>query len=216
MYTIPAYSPYYILFPTQAQLNAATAGIVQAGFPGYAPYYDGTLGTGVYTLLDARRHNLGNVYDEGIDFAVNYALPTDFGDVEFGVAGSDYTLSDTRAFAGASLIDQLVANTSPYNFSAHIGSTIGAFTARVTLNYSAGYTSTTTAGQTHIGAFSPVNLYASYDLSEVAHYLNNATIGINVNNLFDQDPPFANNTTGGTANGSTLGRFVEFSLSKKF
>src|SRR6185503_14764662 len=84
--------------------------------PAYAPYYIGTLGTGVYTLLDARRHNLGNVYDEGIDFSVNYALPTDFGDVEFGVAGSDYTLSDTRAFAGASLIDQLAANTSPYNF----------------------------------------------------------------------------------------------------
>jgi iron complex outermembrane receptor protein len=216
MYTIPAYSPYYILFPTQAQLNAATAGIVQAGFPGYAPYYDGSLGTGVYTLLDARRHNLGNVYDEGLDFAVNYALPTDFGDVEFGVAGSDYTLSDTRAFAGASLIDQLMANTSPYNFSAHIGGTMGAFTARVTWNYSAGYTSTTTAGQTHIGAFGPVNLYASYDLSDLAHYLNNATIGINVNNLFDVDPPFANNTTGGTANGSTLGRFVEFNLSKKF
>lgn len=216
MYTIPAYAPYYILFPTLAQLNAATAGIVQAGFPGYAGYYNGTLGTGVYSLLDARRHNLGNVYDEGIDFGVNYTLATDWGSVDAGINGSDYTLSNTQAFAGATLIDQLAANISPYNWSAHIGGSIGAFSARVTWNYSSGYTSTTTGAQTHIGSFGPVNLFASYDLSDVAPYLNNSTIGINVDNLFDENPPFANNTTGGVANGSTLGRFIGFSLSKKF
>lgn len=216
IYTQAAYAPYYILFPTLAQLTAATAGIVQAGFPGYAPYYNGTLGTGVYTLLDARRHNLGNVYDDGIDFGVNYDFPVSWGTLNFGVNGSDYVLSKTQAFAGSPLTDQLAANTSPYNFSAHIGGSIGAFTGRVTWNYSAGYTSTTTGAQTHISAFGPVNVFAGYDLSDVAHWLDNATIGVNVDNLFNEDPPFANNTTGGTANGSTLGRYVEVSLAKKF
>jgi iron complex outermembrane receptor protein len=139
-----------------------------------------------------------------------------WGDIDAGIAGSDYLVSKTQPFAGAALTDQLAANLSPYNFSAHIGGTAGAWTARVTWNYSAGFTSTTTGAQTRIGAFSPVNLYVGYDLSGLASYLNDARVGINVDNLFDENPPFANNTTGGTANGSTLGRFIQFSLSKKF
>lgn len=216
LFTIPAYSAYYILHPTLQQLNAATAGIVQAGFPGYPGYYDGTLATGVYSLIDARRHNLGSVFDEGLDFGVTYAWSTDWGSAEFGVNGSDYTRSDTQPYANGPITDQLSANTSPYNFSAHVGGTAGPWTARITWNYSAGFTSTTTGAQTRIGAFDPVNLFVSYDLSDVWKYFGGATIGVNIDNLFNIDPPFANNTTGGTANGSTLGRFLQVSLVKKF
>lgn len=216
LFTIPAYSAYYILHPTLAQLEAATAGIVQAGFPGYEPYYDGTLATGVYSLVDARRHNLGNVFDSGLDFGATYDWATDWGTAEAGINGSLYTESNQQAYSGGPMIDRLITDTSPYNFSFHVGGTMGPVTARIIWNYSAGYTSTTTAPQTYIGAFSPVNLYLSYDLSNLSEYLHDATIGMNIDNVFNIDAPFANNTTGGTANGSTLGRYISFSITKKF
>lgn len=221
LYTIPAYSAFYIMYPTLAQLNAATAGIVQAGFPGYAPYYSvaaggtGAISNGVYALLDARRHNIGNVFDEGLDFNVSYVWATDWGTMDAGVAGSDYTKSSTQAYTGAPLVDQTLFNLSPYNFSAHVGGTMGPITARVTMNYSAGYSSNTAAPQTHVSAFMPVNLFINYDLSDTFNWTQNASIGLNINNLFDTNPPFIN-TGGGTANGSTLGRFLEVDLVKKF
>lgn len=216
LYTVSAYSSYYMYLPTLAEVEAATAGMAKSGFSDYESYANGTLGNGFYTLRDARRHNLGNVFDDGLDFGVNYETALDWGRVDFGINGSVYTSAKTQAYNGAAFVDQLIANTSPRNWSAHVGTSIGAFTARVTWNYSAGYTSTTTGTQTHIGSFSPVNLFASYDLADLAQYFQDSTIGVTVTNLFDIDPPFANNTTGGYANGSTLGRFVQFNISKKF
>jgi iron complex outermembrane receptor protein len=215
LFTIPAYSDYYILHPTLSQLQTATAGIVQAGFPGYAPYYDGTLATGVYALVDARRHNLGQIFDEGVDFGATYDWTDSWGNAEVGINGSTYTESNSQAYAGGPVTDRLASNTSLYNFSAHIGGTVGPVTGRLTWNYSAGYRSTTTGPQTHIDAFSPVNLFVSYDLSDVQEAFDGATIGVNINNLFDIDPPFAN-TGSGVANGSTFGRYVSVHLSKRF
>jgi iron complex outermembrane receptor protein len=97
----------------------------------------------------------------------------------------------------------------------HIGLTAGRFTGRVTVNYSAGYDVHGVVNQTHVSAFQPVNLYLNYDMSEMWAPLMNSSIGLTINNLFDEDPPFYNNG-GGTANGSTLGRYFQINLQKKF
>jgi iron complex outermembrane receptor protein len=216
LYTVPAYAPYYIVFPTLAQLNAATAGIVQAGFPGYAPYYGGTgAQSQPYALIDARRTNIGNAYDDGLDFNLTYVLPTSWGSADVGLNGSTYLTADTQAFTGAAMTDLLANNLSPYSFSAHVGASYGPVSARLTMNYSAGYTVTGITNQLRVGAFSPIDLYVNYDLTELWKPLENASIGVNVKNLGNQDPPFINNGTG-VANGSTLGRYISVNLRKQF
>jgi iron complex outermembrane receptor protein len=216
LYTIPAYSAYYILRPTQAQLEQATAGIVHAGFQeSFAPYYQNGPNNTPYALVDARRHNIGNQFDEGLDFHVSYTVPASFGVVDFGLDGSDYTKSARQAYTGGPISDLLQYNLSPYALSTHISLTAGELTGRVTLNYSAGYDVHGVTNQTHVTAFEPINLYLNYNMSKLWDPLTDTSIGLTVNNLFDENPPFYNNG-GGTANGSTLGRYFQINLQKKF
>jgi iron complex outermembrane receptor protein len=216
LYTIPAYSAFYILRSTQAQLEQATKGIVHAGFQeSFAPYYQNGPDNTPYALVDAGRHNIGNQFDEGLDFHIAYTMPVSFGFMDFGLDGSDYTKSMRQAYSGGPFSDLLQYNLSPYAFSTHIGMKAGPFTGRVTVNYSAGYDVKGITNQTHVSAFQPVNLYLNYDMSDMWAPLMNSSIGLTISNLFDEDPPFYNNG-GGTANGSTLGRYFQINLQKKF
>jgi outer membrane receptor protein involved in Fe transport len=79
--------------------------------------------------------------------------------------------------------------------------------------------------QTHVGAFAPVNLFFSYDLSK-AHLgapivTNNLLVTLAVTNVGDITPPLYRGAynviyNGYTTNGATVGREFEVGISKKF
>ena len=218
----PAYANFITLNPTFAQAQAATAGLTPSGnFPnvealyGYAAF----LGVSPYVLMDARQNNLGVLKQDGIDFNVNYRRETGFGSVNAGVGGT-YTLKrDLALTAGQPFVDDLVSpGNSALSLLVSLGAQVGNLTGSARLNHSQGYDLFPAVGsQTHVNSFNTVDLFFSYDF-EGTGVLKDLSLTLNVNNVFDQDPPFynANNSfNNGYANGSTLGRLVQFGIRKK-
>ncbi|MEY2928263.1 MAG: hypothetical protein RL367_2740, partial [Pseudomonadota bacterium] len=75
--------------------------------------------------------------------------------------------------------------------------------------------------QTRVKSFNVVDLFFKYDVTGEGA-LNGLSLSLNVNNVFNQDPPVyllqqsLTPGTNGFANGRTLGRFVQFGVTKKF
>jgi len=128
---------------------------------------------------------------------------------------------------------------SRLQLSASLGADIGNFRAQVTLNHSSGFdvvrcdatsmpvcarslTGIPTASglpQDHVGSFDTVNLFFKYEVPSESFLLKDLVLTLNINNLFDKDPPIfrqVGNSSTGYANGFTLGRMIQVGISKKF
>ena len=215
MFTTPAYSQYYIINPTLAQAEALTNGKPVNGAPSIAALYAGGPATSPYILIDARRKNLGNEFLDGLDFSASYAYPTSFGQLQAAVSGT-YTLDrNSQAPGESALFNELTQGVSQLSLTGSLGAVVGPFTARASIDYSAGFKVEGVTNQTHVGAFDPINLYFAYNLAGGSALLHDTLLTLNIDNVFDQNPAFEN-ISGGIGNGSTLGRFVNFGLHKKF
>ncbi|MEO6247505.1 MAG: TonB-dependent receptor [Sphingomicrobium sp.] len=135
---------------------------------------------------------------------------------------------------------RIVTNgTSRLFLSASAGVDIGSFRAQATLNHSSGFPvvrcdSTTTPActasitgiptangtpQDRVGAYNTVNLFFKYAVPGSSAVLKDLEFTLNVNNAFDKDPPIfrsIGNQRAGYDNGATLGRLIQFGVSKKF
>ena len=215
MFTTPAYSQYYIINPTLAQAEALTNGKPVNGAPSIAALYAGGPATSPYILIDARRKNLGNEFLDGLDFSASYAYPTSFGQLQAAVSGT-YTLDrNSQAPGESALFNELTQGVSQLSLTGSLGAVVGPFTARASIDYSAGFKVEGVTNQTHVGAFDPINLYFAYNLAGGPALLHDTLLTLNIDNVFDQNPAFEN-ISGGIGNGSTLGRFVNLGLHKKF
>ena len=227
-----------IVNPTLEQINAFLAESV-------APAQDRSSGacaagggfpTCIYSLQRNQKQNLGVQKVGGIDLSGSYHTDTSFGSLDFGVNGN-YELE--RKLTGDPLTpfrNTLRRNTSKYSLRATAGADIGSFRAQVTANHNAGYTLAPPVGfsgtvstgpfagqtftqQTKVDSFTVVNLFFRYQVPDEGLF-RDIELSVNVDNLFDQDPPeFRSSiTTGGLGitNGQTIGRFVQFGISKKF
>lgn len=216
----PAYANYVTLNPTLAQVQAAVGNLRLDGASSLASLYGGPFG-GPFALFDARRNNLGALRQEGIDYNANYNYDTGFGSIFAGVGGT-YTLKRAISpVAGAAFVDDLTTpGASRFSLLGTLGTKIGGFNATATLRHSAGYdispavVSTRFGTQSRVSAFDVVDLFFAYDVKQEG-ILDGLSLTLNVNNVFDRDPPFYNLNNGFT-NGSTLGRFVQFGVRKTF
>lgn len=212
LYTDPNYASFYILSPTAAQAKAAVGKLLVVGAPSIDSLYAG--GGSPYVLIDARRNNLGAVNTDGIDFNLAYIRKTGFGAVNASIAGT-YTLNrKSEAIAGGPFSNDLDNGVGRAAFVVTLGGKAGGFTGSASFNYKGGYPIRGVTPQTRIDAFKTVDLFLGYDLGKHG-ILKNAMLTLNVDNVFDQDPPWLNTATAYT-NGSTLGRLVTVGLRTKF
>lgn len=219
----PGLDAFIVTKPTLAQAQAVagtapTTGVIFNGL-GFVPVtsvaqaFAGPIAP--YLLYDLRRNNLGSVKTDGIDFSLSYIRPTGFGSINFSAAGNYVLNRKVRTVAGAPERDALRSDTSRFNLTAGIGATVGNFTAQATLYHTGGYDLGTALGaQTKVGSYNTVDLFFSYDVKGEG-LLQDLSFTLNVNNVFDQDPPFFNSGNGYT-NGSTLGRLMQVGVRKKF
>jgi iron complex outermembrane receptor protein len=174
-----------------------------------------------YVFYDFRRQNVGTVQTDGIDFSAAYVHQTSFGSVNASVAGTRILSRREQAIAGAPFVDALAADQPKLYLTASLGATVGNLTAQATLTHNSGYRLATPApGQTEVDGFSVVDLFFAYNLKGDG-LSRDLSLTLNINNVFDQDPPFFNGCVQfsaycGFRNGSTLGRLVQFGVSKKF
>ena len=198
----------YFYRPSQAQSLALAQGInIYSGSSTSVTALYGA-GNDPYLLVDGRKRNLGGYNTSGVDFRVAYRQPMDWGAIYGSIAGTKYLKRETQALPTSAFINTLDSDFSKLTLQGVLGADIGPFTATATVNYVSGYTLTGVVGQTKLDSFQPVNLFFRYNMDEDLRFT------VNVDNVFDKDPPYVNRSGGSV--GSTLGRFVSVGVQKRF
>jgi iron complex outermembrane receptor protein len=211
LFTDPNFAPFFIINPTLAQAKAAVGNLPIVGAPSIESLY---VGRSPFLLADARLNNFGAIHQNGIDFDVSYTRAIGSGLYNAAIVGT-YTLDKELASGAAGpFTDTLKNGTGKFFYVASVGGKLGAFTAQARLNYRGGYPILGLVGQNRVDAFKTVDLFVAYDLPDHGP-LTNTMLTLNVDNLLDEDPPYAN-TNIGYANGSTLGRLVSVGLRARF
>ena len=183
-----------------------------------------------YAFFDGRKQNVGDVKVDGIDFAANYRMDTSFGGVFFNANGTYTRNFKVRAGSSPTYVQQAGRNSSRFGSRATIGAEIGDLTAQATWTHRHGYKLSFPVGynnaaagfvqQSRVDSFNTIDLFFRYALKGQG-LMEDLAFTLNVNNVLDQDPPRfigGNSVDGrrGYENGGTLGRFVQFGVSKKF
>ncbi|EJU10569.1 TonB-dependent receptor [Sphingomonas sp. LH128] len=205
--------------PTAAQIAAFAA--LSATPQNAAPYIANP--SSVYALMDSRSQNLGRVKTDGLDFNANMTYDTSFGSIFGGVSGTYILTYKVQAYAGAPFSDLDANGVSRLHLSTTGGVKFGPLLAQATWQHTDGYATVPSAAnlqQSKVGAFNVVNLAFQY-APEGQGIWKDAGITLNIDNVFDQDPPLFNGLGGVTSpspgfSGFTLGRFVQLGISKKF
>jgi iron complex outermembrane receptor protein len=178
--------------------------------------------TSVYGILDARTKNLSSVKTTGLDYYIRMRHETGFGDIYGDISGNYVLTFDQQASAGAATFSTLETDTTRLRVATTLGTNVGNLRAQVVWNHSQGYDIIPTAAnlrQDHVGSYNVFNLFFQYKASGESPIGKDLTFTLNVDNLFDQDPPLLRGSTAtffGFANGFTIGRLVRFGVAKKF
>jgi iron complex outermembrane recepter protein len=177
----------------------------------------------VTTFVDGRSFNLGRSITHGFDFSANYVLPTDrAGRFTFNVAGTYLTEYLTQQSPGAPFLDQLNQIYQPLQFKARasVNWDIGRFSALVRANHVGGYANTAVTPVQKVASYTPIDLNLSFRVGDKAKPF---TLGLEVRNLFDVNPPYVNiapSSNGGGGYDPTttdpVGRLIAVSARKTF
>ncbi|MCB1688283.1 MAG: TonB-dependent receptor [Halioglobus sp.] len=204
--------------PTQGQIDEALAGVDDV-VSTCDPQPDC-----VYVITDGRKNNTGDFKTDGLDLGTYYVHETSFGSIDFSL-NSTYVLNrEQNAAAGAEFTNVLQTDYSRFKSSASIGTNIGQLRAEATWYHTQGYDLGAPTGvppQDDISSYDTVNLFFRYDLQGQG-LLSDLELLLNINNVFDEDPPEYRITNtlspsnSGYANGRTIGRLFEFGIRKRF
>lgn len=195
--------------------------LARGTFPGGDP-------NNVTLFIDGRNNNLGQSSTQGIDFSVNWTMPTaNIGTFRFNVAGT-YLLDYTTAVSPAGTpVDRLNTIFNPLTFKArgNIAWNIDALTAQLTVTHVGGYKNTAVTPNQDVSSFTPVDLVLMFDLGKMGapSAIGGITLGLEVRNAFNSGPPYVNLAPGVNGGGgydpsaaSPLGRVMAASIRAKF
>ncbi|WP_265269957.1 TonB-dependent receptor domain-containing protein [Sphingomonas lycopersici] len=213
LFTDPNYAPFYTINPTLAQARAAAGSYPIVGVPNLALLY---VGTSPYLLADARLQNFGGIRLDGIDFHASFTRQVGGTAAVFADVAGTWTLDRKFATsAGGPWTDTLKNGTNHLSFAASAGAKVGGLTGRVTYNYRGGYPILGLINQDYVKSLQITDLYVGYELPARGP-LANTTLTLNVQNLFDANPPYANVAGNSLAavGGATLGRLFLLGIRK--
>lgn len=188
----------------------------------------GALPTNVTLFVDGRNNNLGKSLTEGIDFVANYTLPTEnFGRFQVNLSGTYLTRYEVAITENAALIDRRNTIFFPLKFKARgaIAWDLDPVRLQVQATHVGGYTNNAVTVPQQVKSYTPVDLSIAWDLggSTKRGFLGGLTLGAEVRNLFDLQPPFVNLAPSGNGSGgydataaNPIGRQFAVSLRAKF
>lgn len=212
--TFREYPHLVTIDPTPEQLQAFAAQ-VNGGLANLATI---PAGARIVSMYDIRSRNLGDYRLSGLDFAANYVHDTGFGSIDASFSGNYQLMLESQTSPTTAPIDALATGQSKLRFSSTLGATVGNLRAQATWNHSAGFDVTRSAAlvQDHVKAYNVFNLYFRYDVNG-SGLAQDLSFSLNVNNLLDKDPPALRDRGNlGFTNGLTVGRLIQFGISKKF
>jgi iron complex outermembrane recepter protein len=181
------------------QLTAAGIPLARGAFPGGSP-------ANVTLFVDGRNNNLGKSRTKGIDFQVDYRLDTsELGSFGFNVNATYLTDYQLAISGTAPLVDKLDLIFNPLKFKARasVNWDYEAWHAMAGLTYVGGYTNDAVTPRQAVSDYTPVDVRVTYQLPESPGMamLGGLTLGLEVRNLFDEEPPFVNLAPSGNGSG---------------
>lgn len=209
-FTDPTFAAVVYRDPTAALVNdlmTRTDAVAVNFVPGSLP--------AIGNALDFRQGNFGVRKTNGIDFDIGYRLPTGFGAVFAGLAGNHILKFDTQLSPTAPVSDSLELGVPKTTLRGTLGITEGTASLVTFVNYRGGITNifATPTGTSvyEADAYTTVDLRATIGLPQVG-----AEVSLQVNDLFDQKPPFFPATDGIGGSYNPIGRYVALGLRKTF
>jgi iron complex outermembrane receptor protein len=211
VFTDPTFAAVVFRNPTAAQLGSLLSIAVPVTLPTPLP--------AIGNALDLRRGNFGVRKTSGLDFDLSYRRPTDFGNVFAGVAGNYILRFKTRLSPTAPVSNALDLGVPRATVRTTLGATAGPVSAVAFVNYRDGVTNlyATPSGSAayEADAYTTVDLRVTWTLPDRG-WTQGTELALQVNDLFDAEPPFfpATDGIGGTYN--AIGRFLAVNLRKTF
>ncbi len=211
-FTDPTFASVVFRNPSAAQLSSLLAIAVPVNFvPGALPP--------IGNLLDFRQGNFGVRDTNGLDFDIGYRQQTGFGTVYAGLAGNYILKFDTQLSPTAPVSNQLDLGVPRMTLRGTLGAQIGPLNAVAFVNYRQGvtglYATPTGTAEYTAGSYTTVDLRLSVKLPN-SGLAAGTELGLQVNDLLDQAPPFFPATDGIGGAYNPIGRLVAVSLRKRF
>lgn len=178
-----------------------------------------TAGAPIY-VVDLRVQNVSSLKTDGLDLDVSYRWTTNFGSMFASLVGNYVLDYETQASPQAAAADGLKLGLSRWTARASLGLQAGALSAGAFVNYRDGITNNygLSSGGTaayDADAYVTVDLRLGWTLPD-GGWTQGTTLALQVNDLFDAQPPFfpAGQGIGGAYN--VIGRYVALNLRKTF
>ncbi len=183
----------------------------------------------VTLYVDGRNNNLGRSITRGIDFNATYRLDADdMGVFTFNAGGTYLTSYKVAISATAPLVDHLNEIYKPLRFRARASVVWekGPLRARILAHYVGSYKNTAITPSEKVSAYTPIDFSLFWhvgDLNSSDFFKSGATIGLEIQNVFDSGPPYVNVAPSGNGGGgydpsaaSPIGRLFAVSVRKRF
>jgi iron complex outermembrane receptor protein len=182
--TSPLYAQFVNLNPTAQQIND----IINSGLP----LNNAINPLDVQFIADGRRQNLGTTKMSGIDFSLGYNWMMGNVDLSAGVQGTYVLNYDFESVPGAGFNDVLntIGFVHRFRTQSDLGVKYEGWKARLVWNYLNGYDNTTVAPIQKVSDYNTFDLSVSYDIND------KLTVGVDVRNLTDANPPFVDTANG--------------------
>jgi iron complex outermembrane receptor protein len=206
-----------------AEAQARVAELVASGVT-----FVGSPAQPIQLFVDGRSQNLGVSKTSGIDFTADYEWPVGAEHLLlFNVGGTYITNYEVAVTPTAPLVDQLNLIFRPLEFKARasVGWVHRGWNARLLATHVGGYTNDTITGGQSVSSFTPLDLFVSYTFGQDGSWTpfgKAITLGAEVRNLLDDDPPYVNIAPSGNGSGgydataaSPIGRVFAASLRMK-
>ncbi|MDI1282259.1 TonB-dependent receptor [Brevundimonas sp.] len=211
VFTDPTFSAIVHRNPTPTEL----AGLLSIAVPVNLPTPLPTIGN----FLDLRLNNFGVRKTDGLDADINYTWPTSFGAVYADLAGNYVLNFDTQLSPAAPVSNALDLGVARATVRGTLGIETGSLSLAGFVNYRDGvrnnFTTPTGVSSYKADAYTTVDLRVTWRLAD-AGWSKGTSLALQVNDLFDQEPPFFPATDGIGGSYNPIGRFVALNLRKTF
>ena len=183
-----------------------------------------TLAEDIQVIINAGIRNLSKREVRGVDFGIDYQKSTDVGEIGFGL-NATYLLDFIGQVSElADPVDQRNILFRPVDLTlrTNVSWSNNGFTVFAAVNHRDSYQDKIDDPIANdIDAWTTVDLSFVYDTSgRVGNWLfSDVRLGLNITNLFDEDPPFVETPSGinfDSANANPFGRQANLSLTKRF
>jgi iron complex outermembrane recepter protein len=228
-FTNPITAPFLNRNPPLADVEAIFAS------PGFRGDFSFQGPAGVDVIWDQRRANIARTQESGVDFSTSYEWPTELGRFSFSLTAQRLLDNDYEIVEGSTPIQLLNTFAQPPKWKGRGGVTwaYGDFQTALTINYVNSYTNGLGAspgvpGSTQvIDSWSTADVYLGYAPQSIFGLFRDFRIALSINNLTDEEPPFAEIPTALTlpgatvlpfdaTNASALGRFISLRIAKQW